>query len=383
MASGTIGSMKPQTSTIQQRLIGDGGSAGVPRMGRAFTLIELLVVIAIIALLVAILLPSLSRARAAAKSTQCLAHLRGAGQAVVSFAAEHKERFQVATDEVGLGQADAGRSIYAYDWKYGGNGELLAWPVALAQAAGYAYQRNSDWGVRATKFSDAEILLSAKDESEKFGLVMCPADTMKVSTPFYPRNKGGTNDGLKADGKNGTNMAYWGFLSFGLNEDIAGVEVEESNGFAACGRSGESGSGWVWCRGETAYPPRSPCGNSAGHRLRGRLDSVYSPGTVALMLDAGPESEGQASEAEGDTFANLITSAQAEGPYLADFQRRFGMRMPSARHPDGRINVLFADTHAESTRPVEFSDENQYKIKLPTKYSPKVRVSPYEHRAVK
>ena len=54
-----------------------------------FTLIELLVVVAIIALLIAILLPSLGRARTQAKNTQCLAVERGMAQSYYSYCTDY------------------------------------------------------------------------------------------------------------------------------------------------------------------------------------------------------------------------------------------------------------------------------------------------------
>lgn len=58
---------------------------------RGFTLIELLVVVAIIALLISILLPSLSRARELAKRTMCAANLSALGKSVKIYANENEE----------------------------------------------------------------------------------------------------------------------------------------------------------------------------------------------------------------------------------------------------------------------------------------------------
>jgi prepilin-type N-terminal cleavage/methylation domain-containing protein len=59
---------------------------------RAFTLVELLVVIGIIALLIAILLPVVRKARESANVTACASNLRQVGIAILSYANDNKGR---------------------------------------------------------------------------------------------------------------------------------------------------------------------------------------------------------------------------------------------------------------------------------------------------
>jgi prepilin-type N-terminal cleavage/methylation domain-containing protein len=60
-----------------------------------FTLVELLVVIGIIAILIAILVPVLGRAREASRRTQCLSNLRELGTALVMYANNYKDQIPI------------------------------------------------------------------------------------------------------------------------------------------------------------------------------------------------------------------------------------------------------------------------------------------------
>ncbi len=91
-----------------------------PPVIRSFTLIELLVVISIIALLIAMLLPSLERARKAAETVLCANNLKQIGIATYSYCADNNDVLPPGWGWAANGQRGGmpNGELYEPNWNY-------------------------------------------------------------------------------------------------------------------------------------------------------------------------------------------------------------------------------------------------------------------------
>lgn len=87
--------MKEQTGAFLKIWSSEASASQLRRFRRKFTLLELLSVIAVILLLISLLLPSLNKARSAARKIVCLNNLKQAGVLVFQYTGENNDYFPV------------------------------------------------------------------------------------------------------------------------------------------------------------------------------------------------------------------------------------------------------------------------------------------------
>ena len=130
-----------------------------PRPRLAFTLVELLVVIGIIALLISILLPTLSKARQAGYAVKCMSNMRQVAQALVMYSTDGSNRGH--------------------------------WPtMALAPSAANDWRNSADWlhwqtlPAPGRNINDSSIAkyIGARNEQLK-AIFRCPMDYLEAHKP--------------------------------------------------------------------------------------------------------------------------------------------------------------------------------------------------------
>jgi prepilin-type N-terminal cleavage/methylation domain-containing protein/prepilin-type processing-associated H-X9-DG protein len=127
---------------------------------QAFTLVELLVVIAIIAILAALLLPALGRAKEEARATACLSNLHQVGVALQIYVSENNNHLPTMYDaNPVVDPAGTNAVIGKVLLTQLGNTNVLHCPSDFSPA-----DTNSVWGFASTGSSYAwNVLLNGQD----------------------------------------------------------------------------------------------------------------------------------------------------------------------------------------------------------------------------
>ncbi|HZN68206.1 MAG TPA: prepilin-type N-terminal cleavage/methylation domain-containing protein [Tepidisphaeraceae bacterium] len=277
-----------------------------PHPPRAFTLVELLVVIGVIAILIALLLPALGRARETANRAKCLATLRSMAQAAHLHASEHLGYMPAAghqgPPEKGVfatpaGMLDSARRKYIY---FRDSSEVVR-PAPLPIALGH-YMNLGPHVREAETHSDVGRVLESEEVRRHF---VCASQDPDAVRPGYTISDMGTGRSPRA------------YMSYFFNASALARQIH------------------TW--GETPA---------------GKLQRIKRPAEVFLFADGKPWSR--------DDFRGLgISAAYSTRECLYEDWDRAGERgTPDDRYDHyrhrGRMNVVFVDGHGETVQMPDF-----------------------------
>ncbi len=311
--------------------------------GTAFTLLELLVVIGIISVLIAMLLPVLSKVREQAYRIKCLANLRTIGQAVRLYGADFKDAIPGSANT-------SSRHFYPYG-DLDNSSPVLFTPLTLPpgpiSVTDYVAPLAQAMRMPLPETPDA------KDRYQRYreiGTFMCPAAEDILSTAFL--GSGGPDAG------EGPPLGYVTAFSFLLTESFPKPGVTYRTRIS-------SGSGW-W-ELPAGYFPRAARVGKASEKIyaadSGKFSRPETPPNYNLAVAPGPQDLADSTPfTDYGAFTRHTRSydrTAAHDPGGIDcrvFSYRHGTRSPKKPLGAYRMNAVFYDGHAETLDEVRSLD---------------------------
>jgi prepilin-type N-terminal cleavage/methylation domain-containing protein/prepilin-type processing-associated H-X9-DG protein len=150
-----------------------------------FTLIELLVVIAIIAILAAILLPALAKAKSRAVRMQCMTQMKQLDLGINLFVGDNSETFPAAGYQASAGVLSWDSWIYPY---IGGSSSLT---LDAAKNGIYAEDPADGWLLGWP--TGLKVMACPADTFQKIHWMYDPGGNLQFSTRTYAMNSAGKN----------------------------------------------------------------------------------------------------------------------------------------------------------------------------------------------